>query len=207
MAKKGSSTTPSRKAENKKEESVPEQKNSASKVAGNEIDEIFAGKKRKKPDPKGSEKPNGDEISKPKSSKKKSKKSKETNREGGFNESSSRPRKRTADGFAIYTEEELGISKFDAGTPLLPGFLVAEFIYTKVGFPPSQELNRIGYSVVARSRNLSSLQGLSSFGKVEMAGYCGFWVPVLVVEVIVKPYMIIPFLVLHLSNVVIIQNS
>nr|KJB65586.1 hypothetical protein B456_010G102500 [Gossypium raimondii] len=115
MAKKGSSTTPSRKAKNKKEESVPEQNNSASKVAGNEIDEIFAGKKRKKPDPKGSEKPNGDEISKPKSSKKKSKKSKETNREGGFNESSSRPRKRTADGFAIYTEEELGISKSDAG--------------------------------------------------------------------------------------------
>ncbi|MBA0626344.1 hypothetical protein Godav_004025, partial [Gossypium davidsonii] len=121
MAKKGSSTTPSRKAKNKKEESVPEQKNSASKVAGNEIDEIFAGKKRKKPDPKGSEKPNGDEISKPKSSKKKIKKSKETNREGGFNESSSRPRKRTADGFAIYTEEELGISKSDAGsTPLCP---------------------------------------------------------------------------------------
>ncbi|MBA0747662.1 hypothetical protein Gogos_004559 [Gossypium gossypioides] len=102
MAKKGSSTTPSRKAENKKEESVPEQKNSASKMAG-------------------SEKPNGDEISKPKSSKKKSKKSKETNREGGFNESSSRPRKRTADGFAIYTEEELGISKSDGGsTPLCP---------------------------------------------------------------------------------------
>ncbi|PPD86281.1 hypothetical protein GOBAR_DD16787 [Gossypium barbadense] len=145
MAKKGSSTTPSRKAKNKKEESVPEQKNSASKVAGSEIDEIFAGKKRKKPDPKGSEKPNGDEISKPKSSKKKSKKSRETNREGGFNESSSRPRKRTADGFAIYTEEELGISKSDAG--------------------------------------------------------------ILVVEVIVKPYMIIPFLVLHSSNVVIIQNS
>ncbi|KAH1056776.1 hypothetical protein J1N35_034841 [Gossypium stocksii] len=115
MPKKGSSTTPSRKAENKKEESVPEQKNSASKMAGNEIDEIFAGKKRKKPDPKGSEKPNGDEISKPKSSKKKSKKSRETNREGGFNESSSRPRKKTADGYAIYTEEELGISKSDAG--------------------------------------------------------------------------------------------
>ncbi|KAK8348781.1 hypothetical protein V6Z12_A06G101800 [Gossypium hirsutum] len=123
MAKKGSSTTPSRKAENKKEESIPEQKNSASKMAGNEIDEIFAGKKRKKPDPKGSEKPNGEEISKPKLSKKKSKKSKETNREGGFNEPSSRPRKRTADGFAIYTEEELGISKSGAGR-----FLVAEFI-------------------------------------------------------------------------------
>lgn len=69
-------------------------------MANNEIDEIFAGKKRKKSEPKSTEKPNG-EISKPKSSKKKKiKESKET-KEEGFKESSSGPRKRTGDCFAI----------------------------------------------------------------------------------------------------------
>ena len=53
--------------------------------------------------------------------KKKNKKSKGTKEEGLNEPPSSRPRKRTADGFTIYTEEELGISKADAGnTPLCP---------------------------------------------------------------------------------------
>ncbi|KAK6248997.1 hypothetical protein QUC31_020562 [Theobroma cacao] len=124
MPKKSSSKTPSKKAEKEEvEEPVLGQKKSSStpKKAGNEIDEIFAGKKRKKPEQKKADKPNGDEISKPKPlMKKKNKKSEETKEEGS-QEPSSRPRKRTADGFAIYTEEELGINKSDVGsTPLCP---------------------------------------------------------------------------------------
>ncbi|XWS23887.1 hypothetical protein CRYUN_Cryun28dG0054100 [Craigia yunnanensis] len=47
--------------------------------------------------------------------KKKNKKSKET-KEEGFNESSSCPRKRTANGFTICIEEELDINKSNAGS-------------------------------------------------------------------------------------------
>ncbi|GMI97951.1 hypothetical protein like AT5G11760 [Hibiscus trionum] len=121
--KKSSSTAPSNNTENKQEELVPEQKKQspAPKKAGNEIEEIFSGIKRKKPDSKGTENPNGDESLKPKSSKKKKSKQSKENRDEGLSESSSRPRKKTADGFTIYTEEELGISKSDAGnTPLCP---------------------------------------------------------------------------------------
>ncbi|KAE8664387.1 hypothetical protein F3Y22_tig00112800pilonHSYRG00102 [Hibiscus syriacus] len=122
--KKRSSTTPSEIPENK-QEPVPEKKNKkqspAPNKAGNEIDEIFAGMKRKKTEPKSTEKPNGEEKSKPKSSKKKRSTESKENRDEGFSESSSRPRRKTADGFTIYTEEELGIGKSDAGnTPLCP---------------------------------------------------------------------------------------
>ncbi|OMP06354.1 hypothetical protein CCACVL1_01613 [Corchorus capsularis] len=123
MAKKNSSKTPSKAAEKEVEDTVMEQKKQSStpKKAGNEIDEIFAGKKRKKPEEKKSEKSNGDEISKSKSMKKKKKKSKEGKEEGRKEPRSSGSRKKTGDGFAIYTEEELGINKADAGnTPLCP---------------------------------------------------------------------------------------
>ncbi|XP_031107447.1 uncharacterized protein C6G9.01c-like [Ipomoea triloba] len=75
---------------------------------GSEIDEIFAGKKRKKP-----EKP------KKRAMKNKRKDSKDGKENGSI--SGLRSRKRTGDGLAIYTEEELGIGKADAGgTPLCP---------------------------------------------------------------------------------------
>lgn len=103
------------------------------KKAGDEIDEIFAGKKRKKPDNEKAKKDAGDvEASKSDDkvdkTKKKKKKRKDIKKSGGDKENGdhisdqpSRRRKRTGDGLAIYTEEELGIGKADAGgTPLCP---------------------------------------------------------------------------------------
>lgn len=116
---------------------------SPQKKVGTEIDEIFAGKKRKKSEPEKAEKPNGDATVNPEKKKKTKrdkrsddggftdatvnpKKMKKNKRdkgsdEGGFMDPPSRPRTRTNDGLAIFTEEELGISKADAGgTPLCP---------------------------------------------------------------------------------------
>lgn len=95
---------------------------SSTKRSSTEIDDIFAGKKRKKREGKKSEIPNKDDTSEPKSVKsKKEKKKRKIDKEDVFSESSHQPRKKTADGFTIYTEDELGINKSDAGnTPLCP---------------------------------------------------------------------------------------
>ena len=86
----------------------------AVKKSTNEIDEIFAGKKKKKkPKQEQPEKGAEDVNSKLKKSKR--------DKEDDFSDPPSRSKKRTADGLAIYTEEELGIGKSDAGgTPLCP---------------------------------------------------------------------------------------
>ncbi|XP_019192529.1 PREDICTED: uncharacterized protein C6G9.01c-like [Ipomoea nil] len=83
---------------------------------GSEIDEIFAGKKRKKPEKVE------DVVGEPKkeamknNKRKDSKVGKENGSTGGL-----RCRKRTGDGLVIYSEEELGIGRADAGgTPLCP---------------------------------------------------------------------------------------
>ncbi|GKV03541.1 hypothetical protein SLEP1_g15825 [Rubroshorea leprosula] len=106
-----------------KEDAAVEQKQSASstpKKAGNEIDEIFSGKKRKRPEQVKTEKSKGDEGLKPKSKKKNKDKSKGGSNEGGTIDPA-RPRKKTEDGLVIYTEEELGMNKSNAGgTPLCP---------------------------------------------------------------------------------------
>ncbi|XP_021800545.1 uncharacterized protein LOC110744827 isoform X4 [Prunus avium] len=89
-----------------------EKPSSSAKKRTSEIDEIFAGKKTKKPETEKSKKPknpNGDGIENPNKLNKK-KKDKRI-RDGGFGDLASKPKKRTQDGFAIYTEEELGISK------------------------------------------------------------------------------------------------
>ncbi|XAR69264.1 hypothetical protein NMG60_11000791 [Bertholletia excelsa] len=92
---------------------------SATKKSGNEIDEIFSGKKRKKTQQKKAEKPAGDDAGKQEKMKKKKKKKK--SEEDGFMDPPSRPRKKTNDGLALYTEEELEIGRADAGgTPLCP---------------------------------------------------------------------------------------
>ncbi|XP_059435374.1 uncharacterized protein C6G9.01c [Corylus avellana] len=104
-----------------KENNVAEEEkpSSAQKKASSEIDEIFLGKKRKKSEPEKAEKPNEDATRNPKKMKKKNK-NKGSN-DGGFVDPPSRPKKRTKDGLALYTEEELGINKADAGsTPLCP---------------------------------------------------------------------------------------
>ncbi|KAI5647990.1 hypothetical protein M9H77_33995 [Catharanthus roseus] len=97
------------------------------KKSGSEIDEIFAGKKRKKPDNEKDKKAAGDvEASKPGD---KVVKKKKYHKKSGLSKKKgndpvglpSRSRKRTGDGLSIYTEEELGIGKADAGgTPLCP---------------------------------------------------------------------------------------
>ncbi|KAL7170523.1 hypothetical protein ACSBR2_035404 [Camellia fascicularis] len=96
---------------------------STMKKPSNEIDEIFARKKRKKPEREKPEKRKENEAAKPDKlkEKKKKKKVKNDSEESVFVDPPSRPRKRTNDGLTVYTEEELGIANADAGgTPLCP---------------------------------------------------------------------------------------
>ncbi|KAK7319705.1 hypothetical protein RJT34_04430 [Clitoria ternatea] len=100
-----------------------EKPSSTPKKAGNEIDEIFAGKKRKSEVNKSGK---SDEVTK-RADKTKKKKKKNAKRktdgpdDGEFGDQSAQPRKKTEDGLSIYTEEELGISNVNAGnTPLCP---------------------------------------------------------------------------------------
>ncbi|XP_021907643.1 uncharacterized protein C6G9.01c [Carica papaya] len=118
MPRKGSSKTPTKKENPVVEEEKPTSK---SKELSKEIDEIFAGKKRKKPELK---KENGDGEGTPKNKEKKKKKTKKKSKgdtDDGFEDLPARPRKKTEDGLTIYTEVELGMSKANAGgTPLCP---------------------------------------------------------------------------------------
>ncbi|MCD7447847.1 hypothetical protein HAX54_035778 [Datura stramonium] len=90
------------------------------KKPGSEIDDIFAGKKRKKPEKQ--EKSNGDAVTEPKKLKRSKDKSSRIPKDGVLSEPPPRrSRKKTADGFTLYTEEELGIGRSNAGgTPLCP---------------------------------------------------------------------------------------
>ncbi|KAM3337758.1 putative protein C6G9.01c [Capsicum galapagoense] len=89
------------------------------KKPSNEIDEIFAGKKRKLVEIQ--EKSSGEAVTEAKKVKKGKGKSSRMPKDGGLLEPPRRQRKKTADGFSLYTEEELGIGRSDAGgTPLCP---------------------------------------------------------------------------------------
>ncbi|KAK1550670.1 hypothetical protein Q3G72_022845 [Acer saccharum] len=93
------------------------------KKSSNEIDEIFAGKKRKKPEGKKTHKSTTDDTVEPKLMKEKKTEKKKSKRatEGDFADPPARSRKRSEDELVVYTEEELGINKADAGnTPLCP---------------------------------------------------------------------------------------
>ena len=111
MTKKGGKSIASTKLQ---ENTSVKEDNSALKKPRSEIDEIFGGKKRKKTITEKTEKPSDDVISRPKKTKKK--------KDVGFEDDlSCGPRKKMQDSLAIYTEEELGINKEDAGgTPLCP---------------------------------------------------------------------------------------
>lgn len=93
------------------------------KKMGSEIDEIFAAKKKKKPEnnekkTSTSEKPR--KVSSSTKVKSNGKKSRSLNENEGVGPTS-RSRRKTADGLTLYTEEELGFGKSDAGgTPLCP---------------------------------------------------------------------------------------
>ncbi|XP_011097115.1 uncharacterized protein C6G9.01c [Sesamum indicum] len=97
------------------------------KKMGSEIDEIFAGKKRKRPEREKNlttEKPAKVSAANAKSHDKmrivKNGKGK-VSKENQFTDTPSRSRKKTADGLAIYTEDELGIGNPEAGgTSLCP---------------------------------------------------------------------------------------
>ncbi|XP_055812118.1 uncharacterized protein LOC129882018 isoform X2 [Solanum dulcamara] len=86
---------------------------SKSKKPGSEIDDIFAGKKRKKPELQ--EKSSGDAVSEPKKLKKNKVKGSRIPKDNVLSEQPRRSRKKTADGFTLYTEEELGIGRSNAG--------------------------------------------------------------------------------------------
>lgn len=99
------------------------------KRMGAEIDEIFAGKKKKKMKTQTKNKNEGDKQSKSGAISKPQERTKRVKGEGGksssidnpFSDSMSKSRKKTGDGFTIYSEEELGIGKADAGgTSLCP---------------------------------------------------------------------------------------
>ncbi|KAL5546458.1 hypothetical protein UlMin_006145 [Ulmus minor] len=102
------------------EDNVLEQEKPKSKTkSSNEVDDIFAGKKRKKIESEKSGRPSENGVGKPMKIRKK--KRDISSDDDGFGEPSSRPKKKTGDGFVIYTEEELGLNKADAGgTPLCP---------------------------------------------------------------------------------------
>ncbi|CAL5419665.1 unnamed protein product [Camellia sinensis] len=96
---------------------------STTKKPSNEIDEIFARKKRKKLEREKVEKRKENEDAKPDKLKEKKKKKKKVNKdseESVFVDPPLQPRKRTNDGLTVYTEEELGIANTDAGASL-PG--------------------------------------------------------------------------------------
>ncbi|KAE8649903.1 hypothetical protein Csa_012244 [Cucumis sativus] len=133
MPKKKSSKTPKKIPENastKQEKSnavvkgenpnsVVKEEKPPSVKKHSEIDEIFAGKKRKKPEVGKTEEPKLDAQDRPK--KTKNKKKDEAQSRNGFADPQSRRRKKTGDGLTIYTEEELGFGNADAGgTPLCP---------------------------------------------------------------------------------------
>ncbi|KAI3778856.1 hypothetical protein L2E82_08243 [Cichorium intybus] len=126
MPKKSSSKPP-------KKLPVPNVKpSSTSKSFGQEIEDIFS-KKRKKPEPQKIKKKEGVSGNLDKERGKDRKydeplgRKKLKNKSGGSNvemfekEESSRPKRKTGDGLVIYSEEELGIGKADAGgTRLCP---------------------------------------------------------------------------------------
>ncbi|XP_010536202.1 PREDICTED: uncharacterized protein LOC104811249 [Tarenaya hassleriana] len=92
---------------------------------GKEIDEIFGGKKRRKPELEKSEKKTNRDAKQPNEENPVQKTKKTKRRKGekidGFGAPSKRQRKRTEDGLMVYTEDELGINKSNSGgTPLCP---------------------------------------------------------------------------------------
>uniref|UniRef100_A0A803RC16 Uncharacterized protein n=1 Tax=Cannabis sativa TaxID=3483 RepID=A0A803RC16_CANSA len=101
----------------------------SSKKPTSEIDEIFAAKKRKKIDHEKTQKPvKGKDAGGAKmKEKKRPRRKEEDDKSRGFWESDSRPRKKTQDGIAVYTEEELGLNKADAG--VICCSMVGWFIY------------------------------------------------------------------------------
>ncbi|XP_030544198.2 uncharacterized protein LOC115750783 [Rhodamnia argentea] len=96
-----------------------EKASTATKKSNDEIDDIFASKKRKKSEKGDAKKPAENGSGNTKKMKKKKKEKGLT--QSALGDQPSRPRKKTVDGLTIYTEDELGISKADAGgTPLCP---------------------------------------------------------------------------------------
>lgn len=118
MTKKSSKMTPSKLQENTV---VEEEKPSpAPKKSGSEIDEIFAVKKRKKPE-LGKTRKHDDVTKRTDQTKKKKNKKTKGPDDDEFVDAPSRPRRKTNDGLTLYTEEELGLNKADSGvTPLCP---------------------------------------------------------------------------------------
>ncbi|KAJ6856739.1 hypothetical protein NC651_038415 [Populus alba x Populus x berolinensis] len=97
MPKTSSSKKPTQEQENA---DVQQAKPSSTlEKSGNEIDDIFSGKKRKKPEQIKADKANVNGEEKPKSMKKKKKKSKE-DEERRFTDPPSKSRKKTEDGFS-----------------------------------------------------------------------------------------------------------
>ncbi|KAF4380082.1 hypothetical protein F8388_018206 [Cannabis sativa] len=118
MGKKSKSKTTSSPEQKQKENDVKQLENKpSSKKRTSEIDEIFAAKKRKKIDHEKTQKPvKGKDAGGAKmKEKKRPRRKEEDDKSRGFWESDSRPRKKTQDGIAVYTEEELGLNKADAG--------------------------------------------------------------------------------------------
>ncbi|XP_068644820.1 uncharacterized protein C6G9.01c [Aristolochia californica] len=113
--------TQKEKRHHKTEGNSHEHSVSEKKKTGDEIEEIFSTlKKRKKPDQGETGEVTKAACIKQKLKKKKNKAKQVTAKESGFVDPP-KPRRRAEDGLAIYSAEELGIGKSDAGgTPLCP---------------------------------------------------------------------------------------
>ncbi|KAK2999181.1 hypothetical protein RJ639_024100 [Escallonia herrerae] len=114
MPKKNSSKAPKSTPTNPVTEQEEKPSATPKRLSNNEIDEIFASKKKK-----NSLQAEGNKLGpKPKEMKRKKK-----DRDEGHRKQKAvvdhapppRPRKKTGDGLVVYTEEELGIGKEDAG--------------------------------------------------------------------------------------------
>ncbi|CAN8299340.1 unnamed protein product [Cochlearia groenlandica] len=121
MSKKNSNTCSLKKPSQELQKSTIQGTKQAPKPGklGKEIDDIFAGRKKKKqPVVEIAE-------TKPEVAKNKTKMKRKRNDFDGFssngNHTRNRPRKRTEDGLVVFTEEELGVNKANAGyTRLCP---------------------------------------------------------------------------------------
>ncbi|GER49259.1 nuclear poly(a) polymerase [Striga asiatica] len=105
--------------------SEPEKPSVKPKKMGSEIDDIFAAAKKRKRAEEGkkahNKKPGKVDAKSHDGLRRENNEKKKSSKESGPVRPTSRSRKKTADGLTIYTEEELGIGKADAGgTHLCP---------------------------------------------------------------------------------------
>ncbi|GAB4837122.1 hypothetical protein Ancab_002033 [Ancistrocladus abbreviatus] len=118
-AKEGTAAEQVKSASKKTPKEEQEKPSATPNKIYDEIDAIFSSKKRKNPGKQQVERTDDNADGKPEKMLKK--KGGKGSRGSGLSDTPSGSRRKTQDGLAIYTEEDLGINRKDAGnTPLCP---------------------------------------------------------------------------------------